>query len=48
MGQSFLLEHGSGIRRQYLRNVRQPDGVRAISLEGALEQVRGDAVAVPA
>ena len=34
--------------RGHIRNVCEPDGVRAISLEGALEKVRGDAVAVPA
>src|SRR3954447_19381772 len=33
---------------RHIRNVRQPDRVWAIGLEGALEQVRGDAVAVPA
>src|SRR4051795_5866206 len=32
----------------HIRNICQPDLVRAISLEGALEQVGGDAVAVPA
>src|SRR3954469_15710630 len=32
----------------YIRNIGEPDRIRAISLEGALEQVRGDAVAVPA
>ena len=34
--------------RGHIRNVRQPDRIRAIRLEGALEQVRGDAVAVAA
>src|SRR5512135_2898731 len=29
-------------------HVSQPDGVRTVGLEGALEEVRGDAVAVPA
>src|SRR3954447_26554611 len=33
---------------RHIRNVRQPDRVWAIGLEGALEKVRGDAVAVPA
>jgi hypothetical protein len=29
-------------------NIRQPDRIRLISFEGALEEVRGNAVAVPA
>src|SRR5918994_900185 len=32
----------------HIRNVCEPDRIRAIRLEGALEQVRGDAIAVPA
>jgi hypothetical protein len=32
----------------HIRDIGEPDRVGAVSLEGALEQVRGDAVAVPA
>jgi hypothetical protein len=40
MGQSFLLEHGSGIRRQYLREIGDPQGIRAGCLELAVHPVR--------